>query len=141
MLEEREEVRVDEADWVLTEALNPKKLQNGGTFRNVLARKLDDVVIPIFAAIIALVDRNYNLNWIRREQENTTCAQFWLDMFRDPQIMGFCYEELVQGHVLGAGRRMLEDDFKCQLPFSWVIKEVFDVHWDAAKSNALGKIQ
>ncbi len=142
LLEEREAIRADEIDWVLTEALNPKKLQNGGTFRNILARKLDDVIVPIFAAITALIDHNYNLNWIRREEENTAAAQFWLDMFRDPQIMGFRYEEIaVPGHILGVERRMLKDDFECQLPFSWLIREAFEAQWETARSTALGKIR
>ena len=48
VLKERDKI-VQEREWVLMEAMNEKRLQCGGTFRNVLSRKLDEVVVPIFA--------------------------------------------------------------------------------------------
>ena len=122
---------------MLNEALNAVKLQNGGTFRNVLARKLDGVIIPIFAGIIGFIDRNYNLNLIRDKADKPATFHFWLDMFRDPQIMQFHYDEMaVREQVPGAGGRMSEEDFRCHLPFSWLIKETFDSQWDNAKRIA-----
>ncbi len=133
---ERDKLRADEAAWVLTEALDPKKLQNGGTFRNCLARKLNDVIVPIFTALIARMDRYYNMNLIRKERDNSPVAQLWLAMFRDPQIMRFRYEDLV---LPGVERRMLEDEFECQFPFSWLIREEVEAQWDNAKSTASGE--
>lgn len=137
LLEQRGEVRADDRDWVLNEALNPKKLQNGGTFRNVLTRKLDDVIIPIFAEIIGIVDYNYNLNLIGGLSQNTSLSRLWLAIFRNPDIMKFHYEEMVtRQQVPGVGGRMAEQDFRCQFPFSWLIKQAVDAQWDQAKSIA-----
>ena len=61
LLEEREKSLLDQ-EWVLKEALSGKKLQSGGTFQNVLSRKLDEVIIPIFAAVLLFVDQFSNLN-------------------------------------------------------------------------------
>ena len=47
---------------MLKEALSEKNLQSGGTFQNVLSRKLDEVIIPIFAAVLLFVDQYSNLN-------------------------------------------------------------------------------
>ena len=143
-MRERDQIREDEKNWVLNEALSSRKLQNGGTFQNVLARKLDDVLVPIFSEIIALVDRNYNLNCLNRKEKNSPLYQFWLAMFRNPAIMQLHYKDMVTtqgGHreqVPGIGGRMAEEDFKCQLPFSWLVKEAVDSQWHSAKSTAEG---
>ena len=63
LLMERDEV-VKDSQWVLDEALNGRHLQSGGTFQNVLSRRIDEVVIPIFASIIAYVDQYSNLSTI-----------------------------------------------------------------------------
>jgi len=143
LLSEREEIREDEKDWVVNEALNTRKLQNGGTFQNVLARKLDEVLVPIFSEIIAVVDHNYNLDRLDPKNENSPLSQFWLAIFRSSAIVRFCYEDMAtcgrhRDLVPGAGGRMAEEDFKCQLPFSWLVKEAVDAHWHGAKSTATG---
>jgi len=143
LVSERDQIREDEKHWVLHEALNTRKLQNGGTFQNVLTRKLDEVLIPIFSEIIALVDRNYNLDHLNPKNKNSSLSQFWLTMFRNSAIVQLRYEDMATrcGHreqVPGAGGRMAEEDFKCQLPFSWLVKEAVDAHWHSAKSTATG---
>ena len=143
LLSERDQIREDERHWVLNEALNTRKLQNGGTFENVLARKLDEVLVPIFSEIIALVDRNYNLDRLVPKNENSPLSQFWLAMFRNSAIVQLRYEDMAtrgrhREQVPGAGGRMAEEDFKCQLPFSWLVKEAVDAHWHSAKSTATG---
>ena len=142
MLKEREQVREDESNWILNEALSARKLQNGGTFQNVLARKLDSVLVPMFSEIIALVDRNYNLNHLNSQEKNSPLYQFWLAMFRNQQ---FHYQDMVtQGmhreQVPGVRGRMVEEDFMCQLPFSWLVKETVDSQWYSAKSTVEGII-
>ena len=133
LLKERDRVRVDEKDWVLNEALNAKKLQSGGTFRNVIARKLNEVIIPIFSKIIALIDRNYNLDLANPNGNSTPVTQFWLAIFRDPKVMHFSYTEMsVREQVPG----MTEEEFRCRLPFSWLVREAFEAQWDSAKNTS-----
>ena len=137
LLREREAERTDLSDWVLTEALNSSNLEVGGTFRNVLARKIDDVVIPIFAKIIASIDRNYNLDLINPKDGETPLSQFWLAMFRDPNIQKLRYSDMVMGDkVPGLGGRKLDQDFRCSMPFFWLIKDAVESQWDNAKSHA-----
>ena len=138
VLKQRDQVWEVDKQWVLNEAMDARKLQNGGTFRNVLARKIDDVVVPIFSEIIAFMDRNYNLDLINQRNENLTLQRFWLNMFGRPNIMQFNYVEMMtpRKNVPGVGGRRSAKDFKCQLPFSWIIKAAYDDHWDNAKSSA-----
>ena len=143
LLNERDQIIGNERNWVLNQALNTRKLQNGGTFQNVLTRKLDEVLVPIFSEIIALVDRNYNLDRLDPQIENSPLSQFWLAMFKNSAIVQLHYEDMAtrgrhREQVPGAGGRMAEEDFKCQLPFSWLVKEAVDALWHSAKSTATG---
>ena len=137
LLREREADRLDLTDWILHEALNASKLEVGGTFRNVLARKIDEVVITIFANIIPRIDRGYNLDLINPKVPCSTLSQFWLAMFKDPKIQQFRYSDMVEkGSVPGLGQRKLGQDFKCKLPFFWLVKDAVDSQWDNAKCQA-----
>ena len=137
ILNERETTRPDLSDWVLTEALSASSIELGGTFRNVLAHKIADVVVPIFASIIACIDRYYNLNLINPKAIDSPLTRFWLSMFRSPQVQQFKYSDMIQGEkVLGIGGRKREHEFECHLPFFWLIKGAIDSQWDNAKSHA-----
>ena len=147
LLIERDQVRVDEKNWVVNEALSARKLQNGGTFQNVLARKIDNVLTPIFSEIITLMDHNYNLNHLVFKEKDSPRYQLWLAMFRNPAIMQLHYKDMVatqgDGHteqVPGTGGRIAEEEFMCQMPFSWLIKEAVDSQWHIAKSTAKGTL-
>ena len=136
LLKEREEDRPDLSEWVLSEALNSSKLEVGGTFRNVLARKIDEVVIPIFAKIIACIDCYYNLNLIDPKAQDSPRSQLWLAMFGEPKVLQLKYSEMVQGDTVpGIGGRKSNQDFECQMPFFWLIRDAVDSQWDSAKSR------
>lgn len=61
LLKERDELNT-ETEWVLNEALNARHLQNGGTFQNVLSRRINEVVIPLFSVMIMYMDQYSNLS-------------------------------------------------------------------------------
>lgn len=139
LLCEREVYRPDLSDWVLREALNTSKLEVGGTFRNVLARKIDEVVIPIFSKIISYIDHNCNLNLISGSEDSlmTPCSEFWIAVFKDYKVFHLKYSDMVQGNrMLGTSRRITGREFKCQIPFFWIIKETVDSVQDDARSRA-----
>ena len=135
VLKQKESLYESDKEWVIKEAMNAKTLQHGGTFCNVLTRKVDEVVIPIFSEIIARIDINYNLNLLN---ENFPQSQFWLSIFRNREIMQFNYNEFVTpgDQVPGVGGRKADVDFKCKLPFSWLIFDAVNSQWDNAKSYA-----
>ena len=131
-------IRDRSKEWVLNEAMDARKLQNGGTFRNVLARKIDNVVVPIFSEIISFVDQNYNLDLMSPRSEDLPLRQFWLTMFGRPKLMQFSYKEMItpKEKLPGIGGRKSVEDFICRLPFSWIIKAAVDSQWDNIKSSA-----
>ena len=137
LLQEREGVY--KQDWVVGEAMSASKLQNGGTFLNTLARKLDDIVIPLLSEILGFIDRSYTLDLIDPQDQDSPLSQFWLKMFSNPQICQFRYNDIVTRsaeEVPGMGSRISTQDFKAKMPFSWLIKATVDGTWDTAKTTA-----
>lgn len=124
ILQERETIIA--SDWILDEASNVQGLQHGGTFQNALIRKIDEVVVPIFAEIIWWCDHMCNLDLIHESgSKSTAVRRFWLSMFKNPRIMSIKY------HNVGITRNhlALKRNYKCQFPFSWIIKESVDTVW------------
>ena len=138
VLQERDQVWDEGEEWIVKEAMNPRSLQHGGTFRNALSRKIDEVIIPIFSEIIGSVDQNYNLDLIDPKSGNAPLFQFWLSMFRENGIMQFNYSDMItpREQVPGVGGRKTGKDYKCELPFSWIIHEAVCNQWDNATSSA-----
>ena len=136
VLKERDELMNDE-EWVLKEAMSGKKLQSGGTFRNVLSRRLNEVVVPIFANILADIDHHSNLNIVGYTNPSLPLHQLWLEIFKNENFCSFSFEQMTGGErILGVGgkRSMLFDEFKCRFPFFWLIKEMIDSLMDHAKA-------
>ena len=131
MLRERENVRQDD-DWILEEAMDMNHLQTGGTFKNVLTRKLDEIVVPCLAEIIAFMDRNCNLNLLQTVCPITPLTKFWLMMFGSQRSKdALCFADMV-------GRQkvpMRDEEFVCEFPFSWLVKELIDSQWDNAQAT------
>ena len=131
MLRERENVRQDE-DWILEEAMDMHHLQTGGTFKNVLTRKLDEIVVPCLAEIIAFMDRNCNLNLLQIVHPITPLSRFWLMMFGSQRSE----EALRFADMVGRQKvPMHDEEFVCEFPFSWLVKELMDSQWDNAQAT------
>ena len=124
----------EKTEWVLDEAMSGKKLQSGGTFRNVLSRKLDEVITPIFAEVLVHVDRYSNLDLLKRKSAPPHVQQLWLSVFTCSSLCSFSYTEMsVQGGdgLAGMGQRKASsEEFRCQFPFFWLIKETVDSQLD-----------
>ena len=138
VLEQHVKVYPKESKWVVNEAMNAKSLHQGGTFRNVLSRKIDKVVIPIFSEIIAAIDQSCNLNLIDPKDETGPLSHLWLQLFRDPNIVKFDYDDMItdKEQLIGLGGKRARADFKCSFPFSWLVHDAVRSQWNNAKSSA-----
>ena len=136
MLKKRDEIVGFDKDWVLNEALDCRRLQQGGTFRNSLTRRLDEVIIPIFAAVIAFCDQYCNLNLVRGINENDSVLRFWLSMFKNSDVVLFNYEDMATNPKSDIGGGKASEDFECKMPFFWIIKEAIDSIWNSVSNNA-----
>ena len=116
LLKEKEKDEHEDGNWACNEALSAKKLQHGGTFRNALARKIDEMLIPLFAEIIAFIDFNYNLNLVVLNPEDSDVYKLWIMMFRSNQLCDLKYSDITANsreHILGAGSLLSNSNFHC----------------------------
>ena len=162
MLRERENVQQDK-EWVLKEALSDRKLQIGGTFQNVLERRLDEVIVPIFAAILSFTDHYSNLDLMKPRycqdttynlihllcrqqlQDDNSLQQLWAQIFSNDKLCQFSYESFSMGKgieyqefqtVVKMHGIAAKEEFSCQFPFFWLIKEAIDSKLESAKNIA-----
>uniref|UniRef100_A0A8C6ZCZ6 RING-type E3 ubiquitin transferase n=1 Tax=Nothoprocta perdicaria TaxID=30464 RepID=A0A8C6ZCZ6_NOTPE len=116
-------------NWVLREASNLSALQEAGTFRHTLWKRVQKVVTPFLALLIAVVDRNSNLERLVRPAAEWV-TNLWMFVFSDtalltvPDGVGNSQTEiiLVQSNMFFA-------DAGNEMPFSWRIKEYLDDMW------------
>ena len=150
VLQERDSGMLDSNNWAFLESMQSKKLRQGGTFRNCLSRKFDEVIVPIFAEILGTIDKNFNLSLIHdAPDQSSLIAKLWLGIFANKQICHFNYNDMVakdqhqhsyyRNKVPGIGTLLASPDYVCKFPFSWLVKDVIDSQWDNANALA-GKI-
>ena len=132
LLERDDKCPEDQRLWLQHEALRQGHLQETGTFRKALSQKLSSIVSPMLSEVIAYCDQNHNLDLLREGKEWKT--RLWLTMISDEVIAPLTYDSFIspvsgrlreRARVLssGAGPR-----FKGKFPFSWIIKDLVNVH-------------
>ena len=133
LLKQRDVTYDQSSNWVLTEAMNLRKLHIGGTFKNALAKKVDEVIIPLFAEVIAIIDRNQNLNHLKDlGKKQCSVHDLWLQIFSSPSVLDLDYEEIVGRDNVPVA----DDNFQCEFPFSWLVTEIIDNLWESTKSTS-----
>ena len=135
LLKQKEGDEREDDNWACNEALSAKKLQHGGTFRNALARKIDEMLIPLFAEIIAFIDFNYNLDLVVLNPDPDV-YKLWITMFRSNELCNLNYSDIAANareHIPGAGSLLSDSNFHCHLPFSWVIRNTINTEWSNDK--------
>ena len=128
LLKERELTAANPRGWLQSEALSGTGVQEWGTFRKALLQRVFSVVVPILAEIIALADRDCNLDFM--EYNNTWVSRLWLKILADRSISELSYSDMISPannsvrervQVIGSGAG--GHRFSCKFPFSFIIKQ------------------
>ena len=128
LLKERELTAANPQGWLESEALSGTGVQEWGTFRKALLQRVFSVVVPILAEIIALADRDCNLDLLKNE--NAWVSRLWLKILADRSISVLSYRDMVSPaansvrervQVIGSGAG--GHRFSCRFPFSFIIKQ------------------
>ena len=128
LLKERELTAANPQGWLESEALSGTGVQEWGTFRKALLQRVFSVVVPILAEIIALADRDCNLDLLKNE--NAWVSRLWLKILADRSISVLSYSDMISPatnsvrervQVIGSGAG--DHRFSCQFPFSFIIKQ------------------
>lgn len=134
LLQELEQSQTDVLGkgWAVTEALDPHKLQEGGTFLNTLLRRIDGILTDLLAYIIEFIDQHNNLALFHDDQ----LQGLWLDMFHDDRICAFSYKSLHQSAEESKTKSLVQKlgsvsvgRYSCKLPFSWIVVQAVEAQW------------
>nr|XP_056704626.1 E3 ubiquitin-protein ligase RNF213 [Euleptes europaea] len=136
LLSEQEENSCTMKEWVLREALNLSALQEAGTFRRTLWKRVQNVVTPFLAYMVSILDRDANLDLLIKPTENSVKG-LWMFIFNDLKLLNISY-------VIGQGSSQTETILvqSCfqgsvtavnEMPFSWRIKDYLEDLWAQAR--------
>uniref|UniRef100_H0YXY1 Ring finger protein 213 n=1 Tax=Taeniopygia guttata TaxID=59729 RepID=H0YXY1_TAEGU len=123
LLKKQEENSLHPENWVLREASNLSALQEAGTFRHTLWKRVQKVVTPFLALLIAVIDRNGNLELLARPGAEWV-TNLWMFIFSDSKFLSQ-REEI----ILVQNNMMVSADAGNKMPFSWRIKEYLEEMW------------
>ncbi|KAI1886440.1 hypothetical protein AGOR_G00195780 [Albula goreensis] len=134
---QREELMPSPGDWVSKESLKQHALQEGGTLRHTLWRCLQSTLVPVLARILAMLDRDANLDLLCCSEISEGLATFWLDILENQQILdlpqsqsGSTEEQEVDVlHHLRVGGTVQA----CAAPFSWLIRLHCQSLWEESQ--------
>ncbi|TNM97227.1 hypothetical protein fugu_015383 [Takifugu bimaculatus] len=121
-----------ERNWVIKEASNFDALQEGGTFRHTLWKRVQTVVVPLLAQLVSVVDRDQNLDILFDEDSNEPVKRLWLDIFSNDKLLEIPH--LTPDHssdrkTLLVQNSILQNKMSCSLPFSWRIRNYLEELW------------
>ncbi|KAM6050451.1 E3 ubiquitin-protein ligase RNF213 isoform 2-T2 [Chlamydotis macqueenii] len=132
LLKKQEENSLHPKNWVLREALNLNALQEAGTFRHTLWKRVQNVITPFLALLIAVVDRNGNLELLARPAAEWV-TNLWMFIFSDTKLLTVPYRVGTNSSqpeiILVQNNMMVSADAGNEMPFSWRIKEYLDEMW------------
>ncbi|XP_034396196.1 E3 ubiquitin-protein ligase rnf213-alpha isoform X2 [Cyclopterus lumpus] len=119
------------SNWVIKEASNIDALQEGGTFRHTLWKRVRAVVVPILAQLLSVIDRDQNLDILLDGNCGEFVKRLWLDIFGNDKLLEIPHLDhnsetrtiLVQNYI-AQGRNV-----SCSMPFSWRIKDYLEELW------------
>ena len=142
LLQEKDDRAGNKAsDWLRSEALSGTGIQENGTFRKALWQRVYSSVIPVLSEVIALVDRDSNLDLVMNE--GNWLSHLWLGLFQSNSMVELHYEGflslengIIRERVPVATSGREKQAFDLHFPFSWLIKESIDAMWKEASSIA-----
>uniref|UniRef100_A0AAY5ED51 RING-type domain-containing protein n=1 Tax=Electrophorus electricus TaxID=8005 RepID=A0AAY5ED51_ELEEL len=118
-------------NWVIKEASNIDALQEGGTFRHTLWKRIQAAVIPFLAQLVSVIDRDHNLDLLVDANSGESVKKLWLDIFGNDKLLSVpysrvfyvCITVLVQNYIV------VNRNMGCIMPFSWRIKDYLEELW------------
>ncbi|XP_032991850.1 E3 ubiquitin-protein ligase RNF213-like [Lacerta agilis] len=117
-------------EWVRREALNLDALQEVGTFRDTLWRRVQTVVTPFMAYMLSVLDIDCNLDLLVSPTTEKCVKALWIFIFKE--LLDIPYNSPTETILVpsyfkkstGAGNEM---------PFSWKIKDYLEDLWVQAQ--------
>ncbi|XP_056372927.1 E3 ubiquitin-protein ligase RNF213 isoform X2 [Hyla sarda] len=134
MLRTQEEQWVLAGDWVAREAANLDALQEAGTFRQTLWKRVQRAVTPFLSHILSIIDCNGNLEILVNDRMQDFIKSLWMFMFSDEKLLPVSSNFSSQTGTILVKNNMDIAAFGANcLPFSWRIKDYLEEIWTQAR--------
>ncbi|XP_068134511.1 LOW QUALITY PROTEIN: E3 ubiquitin-protein ligase RNF213-like [Hyperolius riggenbachi] len=134
LLKAQEENVFRAAEWVTREAANQDALQEAGTFRQTLWKRVQTAVTPFLSQILSVVDRNANLDLLVDPQVDDFVKSLWMQIFQDEKFLPISDSSSSQTETILVRNYMNISTFgENHLPFSWRIKDYLEEIWTQAQ--------
>ncbi|KAK2833428.1 hypothetical protein Q5P01_017317 [Channa striata] len=121
------------SNWVIKEASNIDALQEGGTFRNTLWKRVQAVVVPLLAQLVSVIDRDQNMDILLDRNCGESVKRLWLDIFSNDKLLEIPQMQLDHNSetttILVQNSISQDKIMRCSLPFSWRIKDYLEELW------------
>ncbi|XP_029455051.1 E3 ubiquitin-protein ligase RNF213 isoform X2 [Rhinatrema bivittatum] len=136
LLKKQEENSYNAKEWVVREASNSDALQEAGTFRHTLWKRIQTTVTPFLAHLVSILDRDGNLELLVGASMKRCVKDLWMFIFMDMKLLSVPYVKsnswqnetiLVQNYMKLSGSVYNE------MPFSWRIKDYLEEIWIQAQ--------
>ncbi|XP_052050777.1 E3 ubiquitin-protein ligase RNF213 isoform X2 [Apodemus sylvaticus] len=140
LLNKQEENQVSSLkEWVSREAANQDALQEAGTFRHTLWKRVQDVVTPILASMISHIDRDGNLELLAQPESPAWARDLWMFIYSDlkflsiPLVLNSTRSNSEMSFILVQSHMNLLKDAYNAVPFSWRIRDYLEELWMQAQ--------
>ncbi|XP_075942052.1 E3 ubiquitin-protein ligase rnf213-alpha-like isoform X1 [Anarhichas minor] len=121
------------SNWVIKEASNIDALQEGGTFRHTLWKRVRAVVVPLLAQLLSVIDRDQNLDILLDGNCGEFVKRLWLDIFGNDKLLEIPHLTLDHNSetrtILVQNYISQDRKVSCSMPFSWRIKDYLEELW------------
>ncbi|XP_072501344.1 E3 ubiquitin-protein ligase RNF213 isoform X2 [Notamacropus eugenii] len=125
--------------WVVREASNQNALQEAGTFRHTLWKRVQNAVIPLLAAVVSFIDRDCNLELLVCPTSPPWVKALWMFVFQDlkflniPLMLNNTSLKAEMSPIMIQNYMKLSEHVSNDVPFSWRIKDHLDELWMEAQ--------
>uniref|UniRef100_A0A8C7BJA4 Ring finger protein 213 n=1 Tax=Neovison vison TaxID=452646 RepID=A0A8C7BJA4_NEOVI len=116
-------------EWVSREALNQDALQEAGTFRQTLWKRVQGVVTPLLASMVSVLDRDSNLEILTRPDSPSWTRDLWMFIFRDMKLLNIPLVTNVTSeipYITVQNSMSPPEGVASDVPFSWRIKDYLE---------------
>uniref|UniRef100_A0A8C0I728 E3 ubiquitin-protein ligase RNF213 n=1 Tax=Balaenoptera musculus TaxID=9771 RepID=A0A8C0I728_BALMU len=122
-------------DWVVREASNQDALQEAGTFRQTIWKRVQGAVTPLLASMISFLDRDGNLELLANPHSPSWARDLWMFIFSDvkllniPLVANDTRSKGEMSYIMVQNYMNLSEDTSNSVPFSWRIKDYLEELW------------
>lgn len=135
LMKQEENAICNVKDWVVREASNQDALQEAGTFRQTLWKRVQGAVTPLLASVISCVDRDGNLDLLVNPHCPSWARELWMFIFNDVKLLNIPLVTIdtrskgEMSYIVVQNYINLPEKASNSVPFSWRIKDYLEELW------------